>query len=287
MARRKRVEHAWIVLGLVWALARVWVAKATVEQYGVNIFIFAVIELAVAWPHSLSTARIVANLVDRHPDAALRWAVVLAVTHIGPELYIALAGSHMPAGIYWSLLAIVLILGVVAGIGIYQKVRVGRAAREGNHAATLAAREPLEREAFLAAVESLPFDRGNWAVFGSGPLLVNGIVSSISDVDVIAQGPAWTAACEYASSEASVGDSGDRMVRFASGDGATIEVFDGWLGDQSSVARWIAEADIIDGIRFVKVAEVLAFKKRLNRPKDAAHIAAIEKHARTAGKKEQ
>ena len=128
-ARRNRYEQIWIVLGVLWALGRVVVAKATVEQYGVNIAIFAVIEIVVAWPHALGAARVVTKLIDRDPHGALAWGSLLAVTHIAPELYIAVVGSHMPVGIYVSLVVIVLGLGALAVIGIVQKVRVGRAER--------------------------------------------------------------------------------------------------------------------------------------------------------------
>ncbi len=129
VTRRRLFERVWIVLGLVWALGRVVVAKATVEKYGVNITVFAVIEILAAWPHSLGAARVVTNLIDRNPHGALPWGLMLAVSHIGPELYIAVAGSHMPVGVYVSLAIIVLGLGALAIVGIVQKVRMGRVQR--------------------------------------------------------------------------------------------------------------------------------------------------------------
>lgn len=128
-ARRHRYEQAWIVLGVLWALVRVVIAKATVEKYGVNITVFAIIEIAVAWPHGLGAARVVAKLIDRDPHGAMPWGLLLAVSHIAPELYIAVVGSHMPLGVYISLAFIVFGLGALAVIGIVQKVRIGRAER--------------------------------------------------------------------------------------------------------------------------------------------------------------
>lgn len=128
-ARRGRYEQIWIVLGVLWALGRVVIAKATVEKYGVNIAIFAVIEILVAWPHALGAARVVTKLIDRDPHGALAWGSLLAATHIAPELYIAVVGSHMPVGVYVSLALIVFGLGALAVVGIVQKVRIGRAER--------------------------------------------------------------------------------------------------------------------------------------------------------------
>ena len=138
VARRRTIERIWIVLGIVWAVARVFIAKATVEKYGVNIAMFAVVEILVAWPHSLGAARVVTKLIDRDPHGALSWGLLLAVSHIAPELYVAMVGSNMPAGVYISLAVIVVGLGALAIVGIVQKVCAGRIER-ANAAQTPAA----------------------------------------------------------------------------------------------------------------------------------------------------
>lgn len=130
IARRRLAERVWIVLGFVWAIARVLVAKATVEEYGVNITVFALLEVVLAWPHSISAARVVMKLIDHDPVGALPWGVILAGTHIAPELYIAVAGSNMSTGVYVSLIVIVVGLGALAIVGIFQKVAAGRAQRD-------------------------------------------------------------------------------------------------------------------------------------------------------------
>lgn len=129
VARRRVYERVWIVLGILWAIGRVIVAKATVEKYGVNITVFAVIEIVAAWPHAVGAARVITNLIDRNPSGALPWGIMLAVSHIAPELYIAVVGSHMPLGVYISLVVIVVGLGALAVVGIVQKVRIGRTER--------------------------------------------------------------------------------------------------------------------------------------------------------------
>ena len=128
-ARRRALERVWIALGFVWVIGRVLVARVTVEKYGVNITVFAALEVLVAWPHSLSAARLVTKLIDHDPTGALPWGVILAGTHIAPELYVALAGTNMSTGVYISLIVIVVGLGALAIVGIVQKVAVGRSQR--------------------------------------------------------------------------------------------------------------------------------------------------------------
>ena len=45
-------------------------------------------------------------------------------------------------------------------------------------------------------LRSMKLPTGHYAVFGSGPLLVRGIIESVNDLDVICRGPAWSRACE-------------------------------------------------------------------------------------------
>lgn len=47
----------------------------------------------------------------------------------------------------------------------------------------------------LKALRSLQLPLGHYAVFGSGPLIVRGIIDATNDLDIISRGPAWEHAC--------------------------------------------------------------------------------------------
>jgi hypothetical protein len=68
---------------------------------------------------------------------------------------------------------------------------------------------------------------------------------------------------------------GDPVVRL---EGGAIEVFGGWLG--WDIAALIDEAEIIDGLPFARLEDVLAFKRSYGRPKDRAHVRLIEDYLR-------
>ncbi|MFF6877355.1 MULTISPECIES: hypothetical protein [unclassified Streptomyces] len=119
---------------------------------------------------------------------------------------------------------------------------------------------------------SLELDPDHCAVFGSGPMLAHGLRRSLGDLDIVARGPAWQKAC---------GD-GDLGVSKIGGDpvaafwGGRIEVFSVWFPPDVSTDDLIDEADVVAGIRFVQLRHVLAYKRRLRRPKDVPDIAALE-----------
>jgi hypothetical protein len=64
---------------------------------------------------------------------------------------------------------------------------------------------------------------------------------------------------------------GDPVVRL---EGGGIEVFGGWLG--WDIDALIDNAEIIDGLPFARLEDVLAFKRFYGRPKDIAHVCLYE-----------
>jgi hypothetical protein len=135
--RRKRLERAWIVVGLGYGILRVFVANATVKKYGVNIWAFAVVEIGSAFPYSLGTARVVASLVDKSYRSAAKWGSLAAVCFIAPEAFVVGTGERcgpsdlgrcqpMPKQVYEVLGLVILIIGSLAVWSVIRKVRQAR-----------------------------------------------------------------------------------------------------------------------------------------------------------------
>ena len=58
--------------------------------------------------------------------------------------------------------------------------------------------------------------------------------------------------------------------------GGLIEVSHGWVPGEWDINELIDSADIVEGFRFAKLADVLLYKQSLMREKDALDIVAIE-----------
>lgn len=116
-------------------------------------------------------------------------------------------------------------------------------------------------------LERLELPSGDYALHGSGPLLAHGLVEEVNDLDLIARGAAWARARELAP----VSTGGwDDVVRPFPG----VEIFNGWMGDDAG--SLIDTAGVVGGLPCVSLDTVLAFKRKMNRPKDRAHIRLIE-----------
>jgi hypothetical protein len=125
---------------------------------------------------------------------------------------------------------------------------------------------------FLELIK-LGLPTADFAVFGSGPLVAHGLKADQSDVDVIARGVAWKQALHLG--EVGASSLGDPKVSLA---GGRIEVFNTWGPGNWNVDELIDGADVVDGIRFVKLEHVLAWKKIMDRPKDGRDIMLIENY---------
>ena len=127
---------------------------------------------------------------------------------------------------------------------------------------------------FEKRVESLKLPPRDYTVFGSGPLLAHGLVTSVNDVDILARGAAWERAKELERAQRAPG--GDAVVRLRG-----VEIFSGWLG--FDVDAIVEGAELVNGLPFARLADVRAFKKKLGRPKDVEHIRLIEAYLRSGG----
>lgn len=117
-------------------------------------------------------------------------------------------------------------------------------------------------------LRSLALPSGDFAVFGSGPLIVRGIIEATNDLDVISRGPAWERALE-------LGDLvhlDEHNVEVVAFDGGAITVGTSWAYGEFDIDQLIDTAEIIESLPFVRLEHVVRYKETAARPKDLAHL---------------
>lgn len=107
-------------------------------------------------------------------------------------------------------------------------------------------------------------------VAGSAPMLAHGLVDSIGDLDLVVPRATWARLA--AGHPWRAGTLGDRVATLP----GEVEVFDGWFGEPFD-AVW-ARGVTVHGVRCMSLADVLAFKLRLGRDKDAEHMRLLRAH---------
>jgi hypothetical protein len=126
-----------------------------------------------------------------------------------------------------------------------------------------------QAQALLRAV-ALPM--GDYVVFGSGPLLVRGVISEVNDLDLLSRGRAWDAA----------ESAGDRLY-LAQHDVTVASFFEGlvtvghsWAYGNVDIEELIDTAEIFDRFPFARLEHVVSYKKLAGRPKDLEHLHRLE-----------
>jgi hypothetical protein len=120
------------------------------------------------------------------------------------------------------------------------------------------------------SLRSLGLPDDDYAVFGSGPLIVRGIIDATNDLDVVSRGGAWKKACELG-----------EMVTLEEHDVNVVSFLDGAITIGTSWAygnvdvdfdELIDTADIIDGLPFARLEHVVKYKRIAGRSKDLEHL---------------
>ena len=131
--------------------------------------------------------------------------------------------------------------------------------------------KPFTEHPFFGLLGSLHLPPEDFAIAGSGPLFARGWITEIGDLDVIARGQAWRQISQLGKVEEAPLASVHRVLLF---DGK-IEVLDGWFPAIWDLDTLIDEADVIAGLRFVKLEVVTETKIMLQRPQDIHHLEMI------------
>ena len=118
-------------------------------------------------------------------------------------------------------------------------------------------------------LKALALPSGDYVIFGSGPLLVRGIVGAVTDLDVLCRREAWSAVLRLATSLRV--EEGVSVVAIG-----PLTFGKTWGLGGFDTDRLIEDAETIDGLPFAQLEHVIAYKRVAGRPKDLLHLKLIE-----------
>ena len=111
---------------------------------------------------------------------------------------------------------------------------------------------------------------GSYAVFGSGPLAIRGLIAEVGDLDVIVREDAW----EKVMHQGDVTMHGDHpMVDLGNG----LTFGRSWAYGDFDIEGLIDATEITVGLPFVRLESVAEYKRIAARPKDLDHLALMRK----------
>ncbi len=115
----------------------------------------------------------------------------------------------------------------------------------------------------LNEVERLKLPKGQFVIFGSGPLSIRNLRDA-NDIDLIVKSQLW----EELSKKYSV--MGNKLIKIGK-----KEIYRDWKPWFNDVNVLIDSAEIINGYCFVRLEYLLKWKKDMNRKKDIGDIKTI------------
>ncbi|MGC4952188.1 hypothetical protein ACLQ2P_03090 [Actinomadura citrea] len=119
-----------------------------------------------------------------------------------------------------------------------------------------------------------PFNRDEFVIVGSAPLLAHGIGDGVlRDLDVVACGSTWRQVHATGVRGMTGTITGAPVVSFC---GGRVHFSETWFGPRST-RELLDRAEIIGGLRFASLPDVLDYKRVAGRDKDLRHIEAVER----------
>lgn len=129
LRRRRLLSLTWAGLAIGWSLIRAVIAWAVLGDYGLNPWVYLIIDLCSAGIDAVTTPRMVISFVDRQYKRALIWATCSLVAFIVPDLYLFYGTGHLPHKIIYVMIGILTLTFTLAIVSVLRKVRSARSER--------------------------------------------------------------------------------------------------------------------------------------------------------------
>jgi hypothetical protein len=127
-------------------------------------------------------------------------------------------------------------------------------------------------ESLFQQVKRLDLPLGEFAIFGSGPLIVRRIITATNDLDIVCRGAAWEKAMQIGKTEY-LEEHDVTVVTMCDG---RISFGTKWGIGNFDVDKLIDSAELIDGLLFVRLEYVVSYKMERASVKDMRHIEALK-----------
>jgi len=127
LSKRARFwEHMWASTILLYTFGATFIVWKTLKQYGVNPFVFFVIDAITSWTYGITTARLVMRIIAKDWQNTRKWALGAAISFITPQLYILIAAHHAPKNVYLIVIGVISALALFTLVSLLFEIRRGK-----------------------------------------------------------------------------------------------------------------------------------------------------------------
>jgi hypothetical protein len=123
LSRQLTLSAMWILLVMLWSVARICAVSVWLSEYGISTKIFAAVEISSSLIYGASSAKAVLNHVSKQRRSYLIWGLLAFVSYIAPDAFVFVNSRSMPT-IYY-----VVIVLLAVSFGAYAVFTIARAVR--------------------------------------------------------------------------------------------------------------------------------------------------------------
>ena len=119
-------ERLWASTIILYTFVATFVVWKALHKYGVNPYIFFVIDLITSWFYGLASARLVVAVIHKRWSETQKWGWLSALNFMLPQIYILLSANRVPRDVYLIIYSVIGVMIAFAVIGLISQIRVAR-----------------------------------------------------------------------------------------------------------------------------------------------------------------
>ena len=119
-------ERLWASTIILYTFVATFVVWKALHKYGVNPYIFFVIDLITSWFYGLASARLVVAVIHKRWSETQKWGWLSAINFMLPQIYILLSANRVPRDVYPIIYSVIGVMVAFAVIGLISQIRVAR-----------------------------------------------------------------------------------------------------------------------------------------------------------------
>ena len=119
-------ERIWASTIVLYTFVATFVVWKALHKYGVNPYLFFVIDLITSWFYGLASARLVVAVIKKRWSETQKWGWLSALNFMLPQVYILVAANHVPKDVYIIIFSVIGVLAAFAAVGVGSQIRAAR-----------------------------------------------------------------------------------------------------------------------------------------------------------------
>jgi hypothetical protein len=123
MAKQVTLKKAWLASVLVYSLLRTFIIWKVFQKYGVNQYVYLVIDLICAFFFAKFSTEVVLEANQTHYRELLKNLLFTLVFNFIPDMYVLLTAKEVPKFLYESFIQVILILAGVSAFTLYRSYK--------------------------------------------------------------------------------------------------------------------------------------------------------------------